>query len=151
MISLLPVYRETLVLPIDAERVFNRLEQTTSNQFDREKTIYFNGWVREDRFRISIRQRRPSNYIPIVTGDIESTSKGSIVFLRYQLLPAVRLFLTIWSLLILLGSVFVGFQYANILYLLSGVGMLAVIHLIVWSNFKLQLKSTRETILEVLS
>ncbi|HEY5824994.1 MAG TPA: hypothetical protein VIT44_11540 [Cyclobacteriaceae bacterium] len=151
MIYLLPAYYETLVLPIDTEEVFNRLGQTTSNEVDREKTIYFNGWVREDRFRISIRQRRPSNYIPVVIGEIESTSRGSIIFMRYQLLPAVRLFLTFWSLLILMGSIFVGFQYASIVYLFSGIGILAVIHLIVWSNFKLQLKPTRELILEVLS
>jgi len=151
VIYLLPTYHETLVLPIDTEEVFNRLQQTTSNELDKGRIIYFNGWVREDRFRISIRQRRPSNYIPVVSAEIESTSRGSIIFMRYQLLPAVRLFLTFWSLLVLLGSIFAGFQFSNIIYLLSGIGILAVIHLIVWSNFKLQLKPTRELILEVLS
>jgi hypothetical protein len=151
VIYLLPTHHETLVLPIGVEEVIMRLSETTSNQVEPERKIYFNGWVKEDRFRISIRQRRPSNYIPIVKGDIEYTSRGSIIFMTYRLLPAVRLFLIFWTLLILSGSIFIGFQYANIVYPLSGLAILALIHLIVWSNFKLQLKLTRELILETLS
>jgi len=151
VINLLPAYHETLVLPLSVAEVFERLAAATSNQIERERRIIFNGWVKEDRFRISIRQRRPSNYIPVVTGQVEFTSRGCIIFTDYKLLPAVKLFLTFWSLLILLGSLFVGFQYANFAYTLAGMGILAVIHLIVWSNFKLQLQPTRELILEVLS
>lgn len=151
MISLLPSYHETLVLPISVKEVVMRLTITTSDQVEQERKINFNGWIKGNRFRISMRQRRPSNYIPVVSGDIEHTSRGSIVFLNYRLLPAVRLFLTFWTLLIFPGAVFIGFQYSSIAYTLSGVAILILIHLIVWSNFKLQLKPTRELILEILS
>ena len=146
MISLLPAYHETIVLPHPAAEVYNTLAASTSNkpfiQSD-EQVLFFNGWVKEGRFRLSLRVHRANHYLPLVFGQIESTSSGSILFIDYKLFPTTRLLLTFWTLLLLLGSVFSAYQTRNILYLGGGTAIIALIHTIVWSNFKLQLKPTR--------
>jgi hypothetical protein len=151
VIHFLPAYHETLVLPLTVAEVFERLSAATSSQGESERQIIFNGWVKEDRFRVSIRQRRPSNYIPLVTGQVEFTSRGCIIFTDYKLFPAVRLFVTFWSLLIVIGSIVIGFQYSNVIYTLVGLGILALILWIVWSNFKLQVTPTRKVLLDTLT
>ena len=147
MISLLPAYHETIVLPRPADEIYQSLAAGTSNkpfiQPDEQK-LFFNGWVKEERFRLSLRVHRANNYLPLVIGQIESTSSGSILFIDYKLFPTTRLLLTLWTLLLVLGSVFSFYQTKNILYLAGGAGIIILIHTIVWSNFKIQLKPTRE-------
>ena len=154
MISLLPAFHETIVLPQEATKVFQKLSTTTSNkpfiQSD-EKSLFFNGWVKEEKFRISLRVHRANNYLPLVIGQIESTSSGSILLVDYVLFPTIRLLLTLWTILLMLGSVIGSYQTKNILYLLGGILIIVVIHAIVWSNFNLQLKPTREALHNVLS
>ena len=154
MISLLPAFHETIVAPQAGATIYQALLGITSNkpflQAD-EKNLYFNGWVKEDRFRISLRQQRANHYLPLVLGQIESTSSGSILLVDYKLVPTTRLLLTLWTIILTLGSITVSFQSKNILYLLGGAVIILLIHAIVWSNFKLQLKSTRDALHHVLS
>jgi hypothetical protein len=154
VISLLPSYHETLVLPKPAVEVCQLLAGATSNrpflQPD-ETTLYFNGWVNEKRFRISLRVRRANHYLPLVKGKIESSSSGCILFIDYGLFPTIRLLLTLWTILLILGSLVVYYQTKNFFFLLAGLGIIAVIHGIVWSNFKLQLLPTRDAFLRLLT
>jgi hypothetical protein len=151
VISLLPAIRETIVLPLAAEIVFERLSASTSNQIPISKGILFSGWVRLDRFRISLRQRRPSNYAPIVVGIIEPTSNGCILFVDYKLVPSMRVFIMFWTLLIVLGSLVSGLQFKNIAYTFAGLAILGFIYWIVWSNFKLQIKPAHQALLGLFS
>ena len=154
MISLLPAYHETMVLPKPAAEVYQILNSSTSHKTfiqPDEKKLFFNGWVREDRFRISLRQRRANHYTPLVIGQIESTTSGSLLFLDYKLFPTTRLLLTLWSILLVLGSVVVWFQTKNNWFLPGGLTIIASMHAIVWSNFKLQLKPTQEAIHHLLT
>ena len=154
MISLLPAYHETIVLPKGATQIYQTLSAATSNkpfiQSD-EKELFFNGWVREGKFRLSLRVHRANNYLPLVIGQIESTSSGSILLVDYVLFPTTRLLLTLWTILLTLGSLIGSYQFKNILYLFGGLGIIILINAIVWSNFKLQLKPTREAIHHILS
>lgn len=61
------------------------------------------------------------------------------------------MFLTFWSLLILLAGVFAGYQYESFIYGVGGFMIVAVIHWIAWSNFRMQLKPSREALLQALS
>jgi hypothetical protein len=151
VINLLPAYRETIVLPIAAPVVFERLALSTSNKVPESNEIIFHGWVKPDRFRLSLRQRRPSNYAPIISGQIETTSNGCILFIDYKLMPSMRVFIMFWTLLIILGSLFSGFQFKNVAYTMSGLAIIAFIYGIVWSNFNLQRKPSHEALLRLFS
>jgi len=152
VINLLPSHDETLVLPFSAEEVFNRFSRVTSNDIAsvRDKTILFSGWVKEDRFRISLKINRPNNYIPLAKGKIESTSSGCIIFIDYQLFPTTKLFVTFWLLLTCLFAIAIGFQYSSYWYFLGGLAIAISIYLITRSNFQIQLKITRQALLRVL-
>lgn len=152
MINLLPSHDETLVLPLSAEEVFTRFSRVTRNDLAsvHDKSILFSGWVKEDRFRISMKVNRPNNFLALIKGRIESTSSGSLIFLDYQLFPTTKLFVTFWLLFTLLFTAIVSFQFASAWYLLSGLTLAAGIYWITWSNFKIQLKMAREILLRVL-
>lgn len=154
MISLLPAFHETIVLPKGASYIYQTLSTATSNkpfiQSD-EKNLLFNGWVKEEKFRISLRVHRANHYLPLVIGQIESSTSGSILLVDYVLFPTIRLLLTLWSILLTLGSLMGSYQTKNIVYLFGGLLIIVLIHAIVWSNFKLQLKPTREVLHRLLS
>lgn len=115
-----------------------------------ERSLKFNGWVKEERFRISLRVHRANNYLPLVAGEIESTSGGSILFVDYRLFPTTRMMLLLWTLLLILGSLISSYQTKNVLYLAGGAAAIVLIHAIVWSNFKLQLDITRKALHDLL-
>ena len=152
MINLLPAHDETLVLPLSSEEVCNRFSRVTRNDFasTQDSSILFSGWIKEDRFRISFKINRPNNYVALINGKIEPTSSGCLVFLDYKLFPTTKLFLTFWLLFTCLFSVTIGFQYANFWYTLSGLAIAVCIYWITWSNFKIQLKITRNALLKIL-
>lgn len=153
MISLLPHHHETVVLPKPANEVYQILYSATSHnlfvQADENK-LFFNGWVRETRFRISLRQQRANHYVPLITGQIESTSTGCLLFLDYKLFPMTRLLLTLWTLLLSMGSLAVWYQTKNIFVLPSGIGIITLILFVAHSNFSLQLKLTQTSLHNIL-
>ena len=152
MRSLLPSHDETLVLPLSAEQVFTKFSLVTRNDLAaiQDRSILFSGWVKEDRFRISLKVNRPNNFLTLIKGRIESTSSGSLVFLDYQLFPTTKVFVTFWFLFALLFTAIVSFQFASTLYLLRGLAIAAGIYWITWANFRIQLKIAREILLRVL-
>ena len=152
MSGLLPSHDETLVLPLSAEEVFTRFSRVTRNDLTaiQDKSILFSGWVKEDRFRISMKVNRPNNFLTLIKGRTESTSSGSLVFLDYQLFPTTRLLVTFWLLFTLLFTAIVSFQFSSGWYLFSGLAIAVGIYLITWSNFKIQHKIVREILLGVL-
>lgn len=154
MITLLPTYRETLVLPKLAEDVYQRLAvSTTSHAFlqPHEPVLLFNGWVREDRFRISIRARRINHFMPLAIGQIEPTSMGCILRIVYVLFPGTRLLLSLWTILIVLGTAIGWFQYKTLYVPLVTTSALMIIYYVSWSNFKIHLKPFREALNRLLS
>jgi hypothetical protein len=138
-----------VVLPKPASEVYQILARATSHlpfvQLDEPK-LHFNGWVKEARFRISLRQQRANHYLPLVVGQLEATSTGCILFLDYKLFPMTRLLLTLWTILLVLGSLTIWYQTKNIFVLPSGLVILLLIHFIVRANFSLQLKLTHTTL-----
>jgi hypothetical protein len=115
-----------------------------------EQNLKFNGWVKEQRFRISHRVQRANNYLPLVVGEIESTSSGCILFIDYRLFPTMRMLLILWTILLTLGSLIFSYQTKNIVYLAGAVAAIGFIHAVVWSNFNLQLDITRKALHQLL-
>lgn len=154
MISLLPSFRETLVLRWNARDTYERLAASTSNkpflQGD-EQELLFSGWVLPERMRISLRSRRPTHYAPLVIGRLEGTSSGCLLLLKYTLFPTTRVLVQLWSVFIVLSAAIASYQLQNPYYLSGGALLLAAIYFIVWSNFQLQLRPLREAIHRVVA
>jgi hypothetical protein len=149
VISILPAYHETIVLPYAATDTYKKLSTATSGKAFRqsnENSYSFNGWVKEKRFRIALRVFRVNHFLPLVIGQIEPTASGNILFVDYKLFPATRALLTLWTILLIFGCIAGAYQSKNVLYMLGGLGLVVLIHAIAWSNFNLQLKLTREAL-----
>lgn len=115
------------------------------------KNALFTGWFGKDRFRISMKISRPNNYVPLVIGQIENTSSGSLLFINYTLFPSTKMFFIFWNLFILLAGLIAGYQYSNLAYPAIAFALISLIHWIAWSNFKIQLRFTRQLLLGVLT
>lgn len=152
---MLPNHYETFVLTQPSLEAIQKIHKVTTTKVllqNQEGVQYrFSGWVQENRFRISLKISKPNNYIPLVVGKIETTSSGCIVFVSYKLFPVTRMFLIFWSLFIALAGILASYQYQSFLYAVSSMLILGIIHWVTWSNFKIQLKLTRQTLLEVLT
>lgn len=153
--TFLPYHYETFVLTQPSLEAIQKIHKVTTTKVllqNQEGVQYrFSGWVQENRFRISLKISKPNNYIPLVVGKIETTSSGCIVFVSYKLFPVTRMFLIFWSLFIALAGILASYQYQSFLYAVSSMLILGIIHWVTWSNFKIQLKLTRQTLLEVLT
>lgn len=137
MIRLFPSVAETLVLPMDSVEVTNRVRLAIINRSLR-------GTIDGNTFSIAPQQLRPHPFAPIVKGVIESSSRGCVVFLQYQLLPSVRATLWFWFFIVMGGSSLAVYQFGNWWFL--GVGLLMSIFArwIALSNQRLHIVAVRK-------
>ena len=151
MINLLPQESETLIVSHDWDLVLQRLEQaSTFNVMEGERVPVLTGWVKEDRFQLMLRQRRPNAFMPIVEGRIDPTSTGCLLFLDYKLMPMTRMYLILWSIIVVISGVLLSFYYRNLLVGLASAGIIALINAIAWANFKIHRKPLHEVIFKLL-
>ena len=105
----LPNSQQTFVSELSKRDVLVKLHnytQEVNSEFVTEKPL-FNGKVGSDGFRVSSIIQTPQNALPLIIGNVESTKRGSIIFLKLKLFPAAILYLKASSLLsILLGFTF---------------------------------------------
>lgn len=94
-----PFEEETIVSALSQAEIITQISKYThAITDDRVPTTHiFNGNISKNTFRISLRVNFPQNALPLAIGKIESTSKGSIVFLKYQLFPATKVMLAVIS------------------------------------------------------
>ncbi|WP_421872822.1 hypothetical protein [Marinoscillum sp.] len=106
MMTWLPHSQHTLVSEFSKNEVLNKVQartQEVKSEYITEKPL-FNGSVDEGGFRISSVIHTPQNALPLIVGSVESTSRGSIIFLKLKLFPAAILYLKAFSLLSFLIS-----------------------------------------------
>lgn len=111
--NLLPYQHSILVLPFTAQEIKVKLSQTVKTYSEEEYLLKkpadmfaFNGWVKENKFRISRRITHAENFLPLISGKIEPTSKGSIVFITYRIFPSVLFTMAFLCLMLLLAASF---------------------------------------------
>jgi hypothetical protein len=152
VINLLPQETETLIITHDWDVVLQRLENaSTFNAPGRSNSPpVLAGWVKDDRFQLMLRQRRPNGFMPMVQGRIDPTSTGCLLFMDYRLMPMTRMYLVLWSIIVLTSGVLLSFYYDNILVGVAAVGIIACMNAVAWANFKIHRKPLREAILHVL-
>lgn len=90
-----PFEEEIIVSVRSQTEIIKQLLKYTNVVSGAEKPVQyvFNGNIEKDTFRISLKVNFPQNALPLAIGKIEPTSKGSIVFLRYELFPATKVML----------------------------------------------------------
>ena len=153
MIQILPKKNETLVVSHDWDVVLERLGEVTTEPAAYERPVpkILAGWIKDDRFQLLIRQRRPNSFMPVVEGKIDPTSTGCLIFLQYRLMPITRMYLVLWTIIAFISGIFLALYYKNFLVGLASLGFIALIHLIAWANFKIHVKPLHDIIFRVLA
>lgn len=119
--NLLPFHSETLVSALTKEEVLGHLIRVTREvnfldaRTQQDPKIRFNGMIGREGFRISKAIKRGDSFLPLMTGEVESTPRGCIIFVRYSLFPTTVLFLSFWSVVLLAFAAYylVGLQNIN--------------------------------------
>lgn len=163
---LLPYFQETLVCSEGAESIWQRIQSHTQAPDQIQDTLVtaemvylrrklanqliFRGILKKSAFYLQRNTPYPEHFNPLLIGRIEATSKGSILFVKYQL-PGGVLFIFVLSTLIflLVLMVFVFFQQNlvhSILALLFYVGSYTVMML----NFRQKLNISRKALEKVI-
>ncbi len=154
---LFPTEREILVLPYTKEEIFKKLWKVSKPVKSAdlipdvpEQNFLFNGWVKENHFRLSRKILRPDNFLPIIDGRIEGTSKGSIIFLKYRMFFATITFLVFWSVVTLLIAFY--FYLFEKIYLYAALSLLIGVmnYVIALLNFKKQVRISSRILQEAI-
>ncbi|HZB13743.1 MAG TPA: hypothetical protein VE467_11965 [Chryseolinea sp.] len=153
MIELLPQKNETLIVAHDWDVVLERLSEVTADQLNYEgkPPKKLAGWIKDDRFQLLIRQRRPNSFAPVVEGKIDPTSAGCLIYLQYRLMPMTRMYLVLWTILAFISGIFLAIYYGNFMVGLASIGTIALIHGIAWGNFNIHWKPLHDVIFKVLA
>ncbi|TDQ17439.1 hypothetical protein DFQ04_2092 [Algoriphagus boseongensis] len=155
--NLLPYHTETLVSVLSKKEVLGHLMRVTREvNFMDTRTqggpeIKFNGMIGQEGFRISRSIRRGETFLPLMRGKVESTPRGSIIFLTYQLFPGAIFFLSFWSIVLLGFTAFYfagvkNYTYGSICLILGGLNYLLGIFF-----FQRQVKLSREVFHELIN
>lgn len=154
---LLPVKRETIVLPFPADEVEKKLwlsifpvKAGESMPDKRDELFLFNGWIKNRKFKISRRLRSPENFLPLMKGNIEETSLGSLLFIRYSLFFSSIFFLIFWSIVTLFLTFFFVYFYGIILYAAISFSLGIGNYVVAVANFNMQVKKSKILLEEIL-
>lgn len=157
----LPFRSETIVLPYGATEVKSRLIKVIKpvrdkhQQKDDEETesshYVFNGTFENDRFTISQIIKHPENFLPLISGKIDATSVGCIIFLKYRMFFSTNMFLGFWSVVTFLMTLLFVIGYNNYLYATVCFGFGVVNYSIAIANFNIQVKKSKRLLDQVLN
>lgn len=139
-----PSLTETLVLPLAGDEVERRVGEGIENK-------RFLGVIEGTRFRLSPYVIRPPQFQPMIRGRIESSSRGCLVFLRYELMPATRLLLGFVSVGLVVGTGILAIQNSNLLYLVVSLVAIITMRAVALTNIRLHRDPVRKHLLEILS
>lgn len=152
--GLLPIQNETIVSSLQAEEVVQLIRSVTSPPTLDKNEIAVNsefiGTVEGFTFKLSKRLKVPENFCPIILGQVDSTSLGSILHLRFRLFFSSQLFLTFWSIISITAFALFLFLFNEIIY----AGLALVVGLLNYTvsviSFKKKVNESHEQLLDVL-
>lgn len=145
-----PIHSETLVSALSKEEVLTQLNRVTGEEDYLDprsrpvKPKLFNGIIGRNGFRISRVVKRADTFLPIIQGDIESTPRGSIIFINYKLFPGSLSFLLFWTTILVGFAIYYIFFAQNPLYAGICIGLGIINHLMAMYFFNRQVKYSRE-------
>ncbi|EPR71509.1 hypothetical protein [Cyclobacterium qasimii] len=105
MVKLVPDYSEAFVSTLRSKEVIDRLELITKSVdyldetrfLPSSKTVFFNGKIGENSFRISKIIDKADSFLPLIKGEISPLPKGCLVSLNYSFFPGASFFLGFWA------------------------------------------------------
>ena len=116
-----------------------------------EQDYPFRGSVQDENFRISRKVSYPEYFLPVIEGKIESTSKGCILFVDYNLFNGTRFFMSVaLTLAFLLGFFFLLIEH-NLWYFLASLSFMGVGYGVTWLSFQQKVKMSRDLLEEALA
>lgn len=151
-----PGAQETLVSSLTAAEVTRRLRAATLPSDQRTVVpsaaplATFNGQVTKESFRLSQKVTRPNNFLPFVTGVIEPTSQGCLLFVRYRLFTMTAAFLVFWWIVTLSFGFYLAHYEQLYHYAALSVGVGAVNYVVALLNFNKQVVISRRLLREVI-
>lgn len=156
--NLLPYKNSILILPFKADEVEHKLRQRIKPLAENlpdspslHSSFLFNGWIKDYKFRISKRIHHADNFLPLIVGKIEATSKGSILFITYRMFPSTLFYLSFFCLMLLLTCLFFLLVEKNWLTSASLLVLLLGIYLISVLDFDQKVRISRRLLEKTLS
>ncbi len=156
--NLLPYQNAILVLPFPADAIEFKLRQKIKPLPDEflppvltDKEYLFNGTIADYKFRISKKISHADNFLPLIVGKIESSSKGSILFITYRMFPSTLVFMGFFCLMLLLAALFFLLVEKNwttsvfLFFILTGIYLISVL------DFNQKVKISRTLLEKILS
>lgn len=137
-------YSETMVLAQDHDLIVKRLMRAIS-----EGEI--GGEVTNNKFTVTAKLIRPPQFQPRAEGTIESTSRGTVLFIRYQLQPATRVLLVVWSVIMIvigLAGVILEHRYS---WLITTIAMILLPRFIAIENIRIHKDTVKKAIVKAIS
>lgn len=155
--NLLPYHSETLVSALSKKEILGHLIRVTrevnflDSRTQQNSKIKFNGMIGQEGFRISKVINRGDTFLPLITGEVEATPRGSIIFMRYRLFPGAIFFLGFWSIILLAFTAFYIGVIGNISYGLLCLGLAVFNYVIGIFFFHRQVKASRDVFHELIN
>lgn len=151
----LPRKDETLILPLKQQELYQMLRQATKPAHEAPRKddpvrYRFQGQLQLNQFILSRTLGHPDNYLPRIIGQVEGTSRGVIVFLRYRLFGSTLLFLYLSSLMLFFLTLIFTLLFPHTLYALSALAAGLGNYWITLTNFQRQVERSHEVLLDVL-
>lgn len=152
-----PIHSETLVSALSKEEVLAQLNRVTGEEDYLDprsrpvKPKLFNGIVGKNGFRISKVVRRADTFLPIIQGKIESTPRGSILFISYKLFPGSLSFLLFWSVMLAGFTIYYLLFAPNMLYAFICLTLGVINHGLAMYFFDRQVKRSREVFFQLIN
>jgi hypothetical protein len=156
-LNLLPYHSETLVSALSKKEILGHLIRVTREvnfldpRTQQNSKIKFNGMIGQEGFRISKVINRGDTFLPLITGEVESTPRGSIIFMRYRLFPGAVFFLGFWSLILLAFTAFYIGVESNFGYAFICLGLAIINYVVGIFFFKRQVKASKEVFHELIN
>jgi hypothetical protein len=149
-----PSQKHTFVVPYSKKEVLDRIQEQNKPISERRNkddfdNYEFNGYIGKNGFSISPLTKYVDNFIPLIQGSIENTSRGSIVSLSYELFFSTKVYLIFSLFLALVFTPVFIFVKPNIFYILLSWSFFVISYWVAKANFERNKKKTHQLLCEL--
>ena len=144
-------YEETMISSLKTDEIVHRMKSMVrkpvkSDFKENEEQYIFNGFVNENSFRVSLKIKRPQNFLPLIEGNITDITNGSLISLSYKMFTSSLIFLIFWTFVTFISAIIIWFQYKWV-WASSGLVLLGLLHLLIARlSFHKQLDISRQNL-----
>ena len=151
-----PVVNETRLLEYDEIELNARFQKYIKPikkvAFEERRGSYlFNGTWSHQEFSISLILKISNNFVPLIGGKYLSSEEGTLLNLEFQMFPATKRLLLLWTILTLLITFFFVGLYKAWIYGAISFGFCVVNYILSIENFKIQVRKSKRTLEKMLS